>query len=453
MSNVRSASVGPLQESSDTSAVKLLFLLGGHAIFGLFLLSYSGLAQLHAFCTVALGIFIACTTKREVQVWIILFYIMGSEVLWRMTEPLFWELGKYATIWIGMIAILRFRRSPRMHLPSIYFLLLIPSAVLTFWHFDLWVAREQLASHLSGPLALAICTELFADVNISRIDSNRLFLASLGLILSVASIAISSTITAGSAAFSTNESSLAASGGFGPNQVSATLGIGILFALLLFLQTKGARLTARLIFLACLFIYTIQSVLTFSRTGLYLGVLSSTAFMAYSGKTRQRRGPLFALAVVLCIAIYLLTPVLDEFTQGRLIDRFSDTDVTGRDVKVVEDLDIWLSHFFVGVGPGLTSTYSASGKMPHTEFSRLLAEHGLLGLMALFILFALARRNFGKASTTEGKGISLALLTWSFGFMLSTGMRLVAPAVLFGFSGVRVGRESQAPESNNHFSL
>ena len=175
--------------------------------------------------------------------------------------------------------------------------------------------------------------------------------------------------------------------------------------------------------------------------------------MVYSRKTRGLRWGIVAFVVVLCISAYLITPLLDEFTQGRLVERFSDTDVTGRDTKIIGDFNIWLDHFFFGVGPGTSKEYSPRGWLPHTEFSRLLAEHGLLGLMALFILFAVARRNFGKASTTEGKGISLALLTWSFGFMLSTGMRLVAPAVLFGFSGARVGRESQAPESNNHSSL
>ena len=69
----------------------------------------------------------------------------------------------------------------------------------------------------------------------------------------------------------------------------------------------------------------------------------------------------------------------------------------------------------------------------HTEYSRMLAEHGLLGLFALIILISLFVFNVFKSGSYYSKFIKiffgvLALLT-----MGHSAMRLVMPSFIYGF--------------------
>ena len=59
------------------------------------------------------------------------------------------------------------------------------------------------------------------------------------------------------------------------------------------------------------------------------------------------------------------------------------------------DLDIFYDNLFIGVGPGqaniLREKYGFGKKVAaHTEFSRMLAEHGILGLISLLILIGVS---------------------------------------------------------------
>src|SRR5690606_38226942 len=112
---------------------------------------------------------------------------------------------------------------------------------------------------------------------------------------------------------------------------------------------------------------------------------------------------LVGLVVVALVGIVLFAR-LDEFTGGALGSRFRDTDPTGRDELAQEDVEVWLDHPVMGVGPGRAYAYrDVAGPLEeaaaHTEFTRLLAEHGVLGLLAIATLGAVAVRRF-LATTT-----------------------------------------------------
>ena len=67
-------------------------------------------------------------------------------------------------------------------------------------------------------------------------------------------------------------------------------------------------------------------------------------------------------------------------------------DLTGRALIYEIDLNIFFDHILTGVGPGqakdLRQVYGYGKRVAaHTEYSRMLAEHGILGLFSLFILF------------------------------------------------------------------
>jgi len=142
------------------------------------------------------------------------------------------------------------------------------------------------------------------------------------------------------------------------------------------------------------------------------------------------------------VAHYVLLPGLDAFTEGTLSERFQDTDTTGRDSLVESDLRIWAAHPVLGVGPGQAKDYRAlHGVAAHTEFTRLLAEHGSAGLGALLLLVVAAVQNTRRPDGPRERGLVAALLGWSFLYMVNSAMRLVAPSFVFGLSFARVANQ------------
>src|SRR5262249_39732417 len=176
-----------------------------------------------------------------------------------------------------------------------------------------------------------------------------------------------------------------------------------------------------------------QSALTFSRGGLYNAfgsILLASPFLVKDSRLRKNFVPLIAIAVL--AAILLIMPLLDGMTGGTLTERFKNTDTTNRGDIAMVQLQIWLDHPLLGVGPGQAK--SLTRNVAHTEVTRLLAEHGACGLLALMTLMVLAVRNIKRGAGAANKALSAAMIGWAILFMLNSGMRLVAPSFAFGLS-------------------
>jgi hypothetical protein len=70
----------------------------------------------------------------------------------------------------------------------------------------------------------------------------------------------------------------------------------------------------------------------------------------------------------------------------------------------------------------------------HTEFTRALAEHGLLGLASLGFLGVMALRTLRARTSAEEKAFALSAWTFSCLFMLTAAMRVLTPAFLIGLT-------------------
>ena len=117
----------------------------------------------------------------------------------------------------------------------------------------------------------------------------------LGPVVMVLSVATWSTLTAEDLEFTT-ESNFAVTGGFGPNQVSALLGLGSLLCLLLAFQRRGPVF---LVILTTLGVWTTWAVfLTFSRGGVYSLIAAGTALLFVGVGTRGTRLRSLVTAVV-----------------------------------------------------------------------------------------------------------------------------------------------------------
>ncbi|MDQ3010057.1 MAG: hypothetical protein M3X11_05070, partial [Acidobacteriota bacterium] len=250
----------------DSKVVPALLLL--HAALGPLLVFSPAVAALHVGVVTLLGVWWSALSPRTERVIWICAYITGAEVMWRMAgAPIFWEFGKYSIIAFLLLTMIRTGRFNGAFLPFLFFALLLPSSILPTVNMGTEDLRKQISFNLSGPLALAVCTWFFWQVTFSVEQLQRMFLALICPIISIASIALFGILANAKLSFN-NSSNFATSGGYGPNQVSAILGLGALAAFL-WIFNKGLSRAVKITLLVTAVFLLAQSALTFSRGGLY----------------------------------------------------------------------------------------------------------------------------------------------------------------------------------------
>jgi hypothetical protein len=185
-----------------------------------------------------------------------------------------------------------------------------------------------------------------------------------------------------------------------------------------------------------------QSALTFSRGGLYnavgAGIVALLFMMRDAGSRLKVLG---VAAVVVLVANFVILPRLDSFTEGALMTRFQNTKATGRMEIIISDLQIWKNNIVLGVGLGQSKHLRGDlfrSAIAHTEFSRLLSEQGVFGLLIIILLLKMALQNVIRARTHQSRAIMAALVVWTFLYMLNAAMRTVAPAFIFGLTFITV---------------
>lgn len=431
----------------------IIVFLGAHIPLGVLLQTSSAVSAVHALGTFVVGMYLALFDRRLERVACVGGYIIGAEVLWHMTNaPIFWEFGKYSIVAIFVTAIIANRLVKVPPLPALYFVLLVPSIWITIMEED-WTTRtedmqsgrDMVSFNMSGPLALMVSSWFFSQVKLSTVQLQRLLLALLGPIIAVGTITLSGVVGSSNLNFGAH-SNVSASGGFGPNQVSSILGLGALMAFLFFILSNRATenqkasvggaisWVRRFLMIGLMIAFLVQSALTFSRGGLYnTAVGLGIAFFYLIRESRSRLQFILVSVFLVAFSGYVLLPRLDEFTGGALVDRFENTSTTGREDFMAYQMKVFERHTLFGLGPG-RGFWGAS----HTEYTRLLSDHGLLGVLALILLFVMAGVSIKRARSMVDKAVVASMLAWSFVFMAHAGMRLAAPAFLIGLSFVHL---------------
>lgn len=411
--------------------------LGAHAVLGVLVWAVPAFGIIHALAVGIVGLGFAVVRPR-IATAMVVGYLGAAEVLWRMGRGvLFHEYGKYAVSAIVLVSLLRFPPRRNRALAICYLLCLLPSAYLTLSDLPTFEdARQQISFNLSGPLAMTLCVLFFSQLKVNMVEARRLFFVVLGPVMAVGMFSLVSTLSHSNIEFR-NGSNFAASGGFGPNQVSAILGLGILLALLpMFLRRLPWRTQLPTIAMAGFF--AIQATLTFSRGGIVMGVAS--LFMALVFLIRDRRSRITLVVVALLfstVGYYVVYPQLEKFTKGKVTERYTNTDSSNRVTLAGYDITIFEDNFLIGVGPGMaTDLRDVLGKrgIAHTEYTRMLAEHGLLGATSLVLFGVLALRTLRQPRDYKSRAMVAAFLAWAMMFLLIDAMRLAAPAVIFGFA-------------------
>lgn len=419
----------------------LLLFLGLHAPMAIVLRSLSDVPRFHALGVLGLGVWWATLGRRPAWAVAAAAYIAGAEILWRMTGTgLFWEFGKYGASLILLLVFLRLPTHKTTYWGALlYLVLLVPSALITLQELGPTLARDAISFNLSGPFSLAVAVLLFSSVQAAGIDLELIVFSLLAPTLGVLAVCTYATLTAGAIRFYA-ESNYVTSGGFGPNQVSALLGMGALLSLLLALQSGQAWRRAAFVGLTLWFL--VQGVLTFSRGGVINAVICIGFLLIHL--VRQPRVRVMALAVLVLFTFLgtaVIFPRLNEYTGGALQERYSSTAVGMRQTLMEEELELWRENPVLGVGPGMSKYYRAGllgmEVASHTEFTRLLSEHGTFGLVALLVLVATAGLAYLRAPSSLEKAWVSALSGWTFIEMSHSAMRIMAISFLFGLAMVQ----------------
>lgn len=280
-----------------------------------------------------------------------------------------------------------------------------------------------------------------------------------------------------------------ASGGFGPNQVSSIYGIGI-FIMAIALIMGYRVFKNRFIDMGVLFIFTLRGILTVSRGGIFSAALAiATVYMlsAQNISINQRIRRVVTLAVIGVVLLSLFQYV-NRLSGNTLQSRYSgetmdvhtgdkqgdlETVTDGRSTIIFAEWDIFVANPFLGVGPGQSHFYwDVNSKFEgmtadavvasHTEFSRLLAEHGMFGMIISFIMIYPLWKYFKRRKSLLKKGfapyINLGLLVLGLSMCMHSAMRtLITPfSVGFAFAGFqltrnqnqRVGASGDVPVEN-----
>jgi hypothetical protein len=426
---------GPLagaRSSAVAAPLPLAYVVGWfgiHALLGLAWKEIPQLALVHGVLTTVVTLLVG-VRGGPTAVAAAALYVGASQILWRMSKAaLPHMIGMYLVVLLCVFAALRRRTHPRP-LALLYFLPLLPSVFLTFATVsDLERARQLVAFNLAGPAAL-FAAVWFASTVQRPIALWRVAAVAGGPVAATSAAILAGTMRLEEIRFTT-ESNFAMSGGYGPNQVASVLSFGLLL-LAAYVWLRGRRRVKPLVW-GVIVALAVQTLLTFSRAGIamVLGALGGMGILLL--KRKEMRIAVLASAVAAwATSNYFLVPVLDDFTQGAFLQRFTDPNLSNRDAIAKSDLEIFRANPVAGVGPGIAAEIrgivSRSAIAAHTEFTRILAEHGLLGAISLLALIALSVRSVRAADNTPRRAWVLGMFTWAWLYFAVNAFRTVLPA-------------------------
>ena len=110
---------------------------------------------------------------------------------------------------------------------------------------------------------------------------------------------------------------------------------------------------------------------------------------------------------------------------------------SGRTEIIRTDVEMWYDHLVLGVGPGnsarMRPKYGWYSVAPHTEYSRLLSEHGILGLIfTLLIIGYPLVMVCDRRQPVFKRAVLAAFVMFSLTVMMHSATRLFATTMLYG---------------------
>jgi hypothetical protein len=428
-----------------------LYLIFFHVVVGVlgFLLPFT--AKIYGYSIFIFGIYyIIKKQNRNNEALIAAAYVVGSEVFLRMTggNPLY-EISKYGVmvfIFIGMY----YSGFSKGAVPYwIFLLLLVPSVIISTFtlNFDTDI-RKAIAFNISGPVCLGLAALYTFRRKIALAEINNILL-SMGLPIITCMVYLTLYTPNVQEVITGTESNFQTSGGYGPNQVATILGLGMFIFFSRVILDSKTKFQIILNLIVALNI-TYRGMLTFSRGGMITGFLMIVLLLVflYFKSNYGGRVKLNYIIVLLVFALFATWTYTSFQTGGLINKRYSNQDAagrakqsqfTGREDVAQNEIDTFLKNpiFGVGVGKGAEVREDETGikVLSHDEITRMLAEHGSLGIVALLILFFTPLVLY-----LENKFNMFLLCFVAFWFLTinHAAMRTAAPAFVYSLSLLNV---------------
>jgi hypothetical protein len=430
---------------------KYFYSLLLHVIIGVLLFYIPFLSKLYGLSTILFGLlYIVKNQNKNNEVLQVAAYIVGSEALLRMTGgTISYEFSKYGVTFFSLIGMY-FSGFSKNALPYwIFLILLIPGIVIAtaVLNFDTEI-RKTIAFNISGPVCLSLASIYCYQRVISFNQINKILLFCGLPIVSMVVYLILYTPDLKDVLINTG-SNYQTSGGFGPNQVATILGLGMFIFFSRFLLESKTKFLFALNVIVFIFI-AYRGLITFSRGGVLTGFIMIVIliFFLYNNSKNSGKGKISFL-IIFSILLTLATWSYTSSTTGGLIDkRYANQDakgrekesaLTGREGIIENEINNFIENpiFGIGVAKGYELRKIQSGfvSVSHNEITRMLAEHGSLGVMGLLILFFTPMILY--LDNKQNVYIFCFLAFWLL-TINHAAMRLAAPAFIYSLSLLKV---------------
>lgn len=379
------------------------FLLLIHAVIALAVFAIPFLSKLYALFIPIAGFFIVYRTKNaNNEVLYIAAYLVGVEVFLRMTGGNFNnEFVKVNVIFFMLLGMIYSNFSSNAFLYWFFLILLIPGILITATVFNPSIdIKKSLVFNLSGPVCLAISSIymfkrriLFSDLQ-NILIAMALPIVSTTVYLFLFNPSVRDVVTGTQSNFET-------SGGFGPNQVSTALGLGMFIFFTQLVLFSKSKMTIVINSFLLLFI-AYRGIVTFSRGGIITAVVMIVCllFLLYrfsNAKGKSKFVLVFILTGFMAVGVWTYSSFQ---TRGLIEKRYANQDARGREKKdrlggreqiMNEEVKLFLENPILGVGAGMgkqirKETFGEE-VASHNEITRMFSEHGLFGIFGLLILF------------------------------------------------------------------
>ncbi|MCD0466760.1 O-antigen ligase [Flavobacterium sp. ENC] len=429
------------------TSLSYVHLIAFHAFIGVLVFILPFITKIYTLSIFVFGIFyIIKNRNRNNEVLIMSAYVVGAEVLLRMTNGVILnEFGKYAVMIFMFTGIVYSGFSRKALIYWIFFILLIPGIIISVFslNFDTDI-RKAIAFNISGPVCLGISAIYCYE---RKITFDRLKTVIAALCFPLISIAVYLFLYSPSVrdVVTSTESNFATSGGFGPNQVSTILGLGIfVFFVQLLLNSKSKFLIALNAILVMVFAF--RGIVTFSRGGVMTGVVMIILLLMilyYQGNAvaKSKIGLIMLMTFLAGVGVWGYSSFQ---TSGLINKRYSNQDalgrvkkskLSGRETLIASELQMFVENPVFGVGVGrnkeIRKEETGIEAASHNEITRMVAEHGSLGLIDLMILlftplllFVNNRQNI----------FALSFLAFWLLTINHAAMRMAAPAFVYALA-------------------
>lgn len=409
------------------------------------------LAKLYTAIIVLMGImWIFKTKNKNNEALLISSYIVGVEVFLRMTggNPIH-ELSKYLVVVFLIFGMFYKGFSKYSYIYIVFLLLLLPGVIIgaNALSFDTNV-RKAIAFNISGPVCLAISALYCYQRVINKEDLKRILIfiglpiLSMSIYLFLYNPSVKDVVTGTQSNFET-------SGGFGPNQVSTILGLGmfVFFALFLIYSNTKRLIIVNLIITV---IIAYRGIVTFSRGGVITGVAMMICLIAliYIYSNQKVRSKIIVISLFLILGGGLVWSYTIYTTNGMIEYRYANKDARGREKtdrlggrEAIADTEIkaFMENPIFGMGVGKNKEYreelTGLKVSNHNEITRMLADHGSLGIAGLIILFITPL--FLYLGNKQHVFMLSFFIFWAL-TINHAAMRTAAPAFIYALSLLKV---------------